>query len=141
MEGEKERLISAIVAARIEDNFSKFNAKALGESELAKALSDMLTSIDVPSLYAETTKLVNTILSTQDYSAALRLYNNKGLLAQASNLFGFRTNKGSNELINYIKRLIKSKNNEMILDAFQKSVPELVALNPVAEIQASAPAA
>ncbi|MBD2530565.1 AAA family ATPase [Nostoc flagelliforme FACHB-838] len=137
MEKEKERLISAIVADRIEGSFLKFNAKVLGESELIKALNDIMSNIDIPSLYAETNNLVDSILVNQNYPAALRLYNNKGLLPQASSIFGFRTNKSTNELINYIERLVKSKSNEMILKAFQKSVPELADLNLVVEIQAT----
>ncbi|MHC5823374.1 MAG: DUF4435 domain-containing protein, partial [Nostoc sp.] len=73
MEREKERLVSAIVAARIEENFLKFNAKAFGESELVKALNDMVRSIDIPSLYAETKNLVDSIIVKHNYPAALRL--------------------------------------------------------------------
>lgn len=137
MEKEKERLVSAIVAARIEDNFSKFNAKVIGELELVKSLNALVSSIDIPSLYTETNNLVDTVLSNRNYSAALQLYNNKGLLPQVSSLFGFKTNKDTNELINYIKRLIKGKNNEIILEAFQKSVIELADLNLV-QVQATA---
>jgi Protein of unknown function (DUF4435)/AAA domain, putative AbiEii toxin, Type IV TA system len=138
MEKEKERLVSDIVAARIEDNFSKFNAKVLGESELVKSLKDLVSSINIPSLYTETNNLVNAILLNRDYPSALRLYNNKGLLPLASSLFGFKTNKDTNELINYIKRLVKGKNNEIIIAAFQKSVIELADLNPVVQVQTTA---
>ncbi|MBE9226133.1 AAA family ATPase [Phormidium sp. LEGE 05292] len=124
MEREKERLISAIVAARAEDKFSHFNAKALGEVDLKQALEDMLTEINISSLYAETSDSINTILNTQDYSAALRLYDNKGLLPQVSGIFGFKPH----ELTEYIKRLISSKSNEVIMEALQRTLTESKAI-------------
>ena len=121
MEREKERLISSIVAARIEDGFSQFNAKALGEAALKESLADLLSKIDISALYAETSSSINTILTTRDYSAALRLYNNKGLLPQVSGIFGFK----AHELTEYIKRLVVSKSNGAIVEALQKALIEL----------------
>jgi uncharacterized protein YbcI len=129
MEKEKERLISAIVAARIEDIFSRFNAKACGEAGLIKALNDVTNGIDIPGLYEETNNLIENILINQNYSEALRLYNNKGLLHQVSSLFGFKTNRDNNEFVNYIKRLINIRDNRMIIEAFQQATPELLSLS------------
>jgi hypothetical protein len=129
MEREKERLVSEIVAARIEDIFSTFNAKARGEAGLIEALDDVTKAIDIPGLYEETNNLVENILITQNYSEALRLYNNKGLLPQVSSLFGFKTNRDNNELVNYIKRLINSRDNSIIIEAFYQATPELVSLS------------
>ncbi|MBD1857234.1 MULTISPECIES: DUF4435 domain-containing protein [Leptolyngbya] len=128
MSEERDRLISSIVAARIEANFATFNAKASGQEALTKALSDVANGIDVPSLYSEVASLVDDIVLSQNYSDALRLYNNKGLLPQAASLFGLMANKNNNELVNHIKRLVKSRDNSMILEAFQKAAPELVSL-------------
>jgi hypothetical protein len=125
MEQQKERLISSIVAARIEDGFSQFNAKALGEIALKESLADLVSKIDASALYEETSNSVNTILTTRNYSAALRLYNNKGLLPQVSGLFGFK----AHELTEYIKRIVASKNNEAIIEALQKALIELPNLN------------
>jgi hypothetical protein len=136
MSKDKERLVSAIVTARIEANFSKFNAKASGKEELVKALNDITTSIDIESLYTETTNLVNNTLFNQNYSDALLLYNNKGLLPQVSSLFGFKTTKDNNELVNYIKRLFNDKDNRLIVEAFQKAAPELVSLGLIIEVSA-----
>ena len=129
MTQEKERLVSAIVAARIADIFSTFNAKARGEAGLIKALDDVTKGIDIPGLYEETNNLVENILITQNYSEALRLYNNKGLLPQVSCLFRLQTNRENNELVTYIKRLINSRDNRMIIEAFQNATPELVSLS------------
>jgi energy-coupling factor transporter ATP-binding protein EcfA2 len=129
MENQKERLVSAIVAARIEYILSRFDAEACGEAGLIKALDDVTNGIDIPGLYEETNNLVENILRNKKYSEALRLYNNKGLLNQVSSLFGFKANKDNNELVNYIKRLINSRDNRMIIEAFQQATPELVSLS------------
>jgi hypothetical protein len=76
-------------------------------------------------LYQETSTKINRILENQDYSEALRLYNNKGLLPQVSNLFGFQGNR----LVDYIKRLILQKENEKIIRALRNSLPELPTIN------------
>ncbi len=99
MEKEKERLVSSIVAFRIEAAFKTFNAKAIGEEKLKESLDQMVSTINLPCLYQETSTKINRILENQDYSEALRLYNNKGLLPQVSNLFGFQ----GNGLVDYIK--------------------------------------
>jgi len=129
MKGQKETVISAIIAAHIEKGFLQFNAKARGETELKKSLENMLSKINITSLYTETSNTIDAILDSEDYSAALRLYNNKGLLAQVSSVFGFKSSKESNQLIDCVKRLILSKRNEVIIGALQKALPELSSLN------------
>ncbi len=125
MEKEKERLVSSIVAFRIEAAFKTFNAKAIGEEKLKESLDQMVSTINLPCLYQETSTKINRILENQDYSEALRLYNNKGLLPQVSNLFGFQGNR----LVDYIKRLILQKENEKIIRALRNSLPELPTIN------------
>jgi len=129
MKGQKEAVISAIVAAHIENGFLQFDAKARGETALKKSLENMLSKINITSLYTETNNTIDAILDSEDYSAALRLYNNKGLLAQVSSVFGFKSSKESNQLIDCVKRLILSKRNEVIIGALQKALPELSSLN------------
>lgn len=125
MEKEKERLVSSIVAFRIEAAFKTFNDKAIGEEKLKESLDQMVSTINLPCLYQETSTKINRILENQDYSEALRLYNNKGLLPQVSNLFGFQ----GNGLVDYIKRLILQKENEKIIRALRNYLPELPTIN------------
>jgi hypothetical protein len=122
---QKERLVSSIVAFHIEDAFKTFNAKAIGEEKLKESLDQMVSTINLPCLYQETSTKINRILENQDYSQALRLYNNKGLLPQVSNLFGFK----GNGLVDYIKRLIPRKENEKIIRALRNYLPELPTIN------------
>ncbi|TRU85843.1 MAG: hypothetical protein EWV76_13595 [Microcystis novacekii Mn_MB_F_20050700_S1] len=101
MENQKERLVSSIVAFGIEAGFKTFNAKAIGEKALKDSLDQMVSTINLPCLYQKTSTKINRILENQDYSEALRLYPNKGLLPQVSSLFGFE----HNQVVDYIKRL------------------------------------
>ena len=125
MEKEKERLVSSIVAFRIEAAFKTFNDKAIGEEKLKESLDQMVSTINLPCLYQETSTKINRILENQDYSEALRLYPNKGLPPQVSSLFGFQ----GNGLVDYIKRLIPRKENEKIIRALRNSLPELPTIN------------
>lgn len=121
MGNDRERITSAITAARIENAFQSFNAKALGQTGLAQSVTNLFSAIDVPALYADTQKEVNRIIDQNDYHAALTLYTNKGLLPQISSLFGFQ----SSALRDHIKRLISCKDNKEVINAIRKVVPEL----------------
>ena len=121
LQKEQERLISAIVAARVEESFIQFDNKALGETALIQALNKMFSHINIPNLYADVDNNIKKILNNQDYPAALRLYNNKGLLPQVSSLFGFKVH----ELTDFIKRLIASKNSQRIITVLRNTLSEL----------------
>ncbi len=121
IEREKERLISSIVAARVRQSLKEFNSKAIGEQELQKSLDYMLFKINLSSLYAEITNLIDNVLDTKDYPAALSLYDNQGLINRISPSFGFK-NEGLRE---HIKRLIASKSNKDIVKALRCLLPEL----------------
>lgn len=118
---DKERLVSAIVAARIERSFTQFNAKATGAEGLRDAVETLLAGIDVQELYQAAKADIDGILQGREYKAALRIFNNKGLVPQVERLFGFRPR----ELILHIRRLLISKDNGRILDAFRAALPEV----------------
>jgi len=118
---DKERVLSAIVAARIEASLTSFNAKARGLPALQQAMGDMIGSIDVQHIYRSTETEIDAIIARSDYEAALRLYNNKGLVAQVSGLFGFKPQ----ELRKQVVRIIGSKDNNLIIDALRAAAPEI----------------
>ncbi|MDJ0511192.1 MAG: DUF4435 domain-containing protein [Crocosphaera sp.] len=124
MEDEKERLISSIVATQIENNFKTFDAKAIGQSKLQESLNQVCTRIDLSQIYQETQELINRILETKDYSMALRIYDNKGLLPQVTSFFGFKHTKKSPQLINHIKRLLASRDNQRLVETLLELLPE-----------------
>lgn len=121
MEKNKERLISSIAAATIERGLKAFDAKAIGESNLSSSLRNLVTAIDVSTIYANTSTNIEAILKDQNYDKAIRIYSNKGLINQISSIFGFKTN----ELIEFIQRLISSIEGEPLLAIMQAKVPQI----------------
>lgn len=118
-----ETLISSITAAKVEQRLKNFDAKARGKGKLGAALKKLVSSINMDTIYNETAVEVNRVIDKRDYSEALRLYNNKGLLGKIEPLFGF-ARKGMPELI---KRLAVEKENENMLLALRKQLPQIEA--------------
>lgn len=125
MINEKERLLSSIVAAKIEDKFKTFDAKAIGESELQQSLNQVFTEINVQHIYQETKEQINNILQTRNYTMALHIYNNKGLLPQIASFLGLKHTQEKPELINHIKRLLSCRNNERLTEILRQLLPDL----------------
>jgi hypothetical protein len=121
MERNKEHLISSITASTIERNLKAFNAKAVGESELTSSLHSLVGAIDVTAIYQSTSTWVEEILRNEKYDEAIRIYNNKGLLFQVSSIFGFK----SNELIEFIQRLIASREGGPLVSILQAKLPQI----------------
>jgi hypothetical protein len=75
----------------------------------------------VDVIYDETAAEVDRVIDERDYTQALRLYNNKGLLSQIEPLFGF-ARKGMPELV---KRLASAKEGTTVLSALREQLPEI----------------
>ena len=125
MTRDKERIISALVAARIEDGLKQFDAKAIGRGDMSKALTALTASIDVGALFDTIEALVEDIQSRQDYTGALRLYQNKGLVPAISILFGFKPH----EMLNYVRRLLTSKESAPLIAALRTMTPEIAPIS------------
>jgi hypothetical protein len=121
MEKNKERLASSITATMIERSLKPFDAKAVGESNLNTALINLIAKINVPAIYQATAARVEEILKNENYDQALKIYNNKGLVRQTSSIFGLM----SNELIEFIQRLVSSKEGQPLVAIMQGKVPQI----------------
>jgi Protein of unknown function (DUF4435)/AAA domain, putative AbiEii toxin, Type IV TA system len=121
MDRNKERLISSITALTIERKLRYFDANVVGEENLKSSLDNLASGIDVSALYQETRIKIEEILKAEDYDGAIRIYNNKGLVYQISSIFGFK----SNELIDYIQRLITSKEGDRLISILQGKIPQI----------------
>jgi hypothetical protein len=121
LEHNKEQLISSITAAKIEATFKQFNSKVEGESALTASVNTLLSSIDVNRMYQESTATVNDILTNQKYSEAIKIYNNKGLLALIAPQFR-HTGKGFSD---YIQQLISSESGKAIISAIRNHTPQI----------------
>jgi len=121
MNRDREALVSSIVAAKVEQRLKNFDAKARGKSGVRSSLGDLISQIDVDAIYDETAAEVDRVIDERDYSQALRLYNNKGLLGKIEPLFGF-ARKGMSELV---KRLASAKEGTTVLSALREQLPEI----------------
>ncbi len=119
MEREKEKIICSIVVAKIRESFKNFEQKEAKEA-LEQSFEDISSQVNPESLYLKTETLINKVLEDKNYSEALRLYSNKGLINQISSFFPF---KGTG-LKDYVKRLI-THNDKAIIEALRCLLPKL----------------
>lgn len=124
MARNKEQLVSAITASKIERKLGNYDAKAIGPSNLQASLEETLKSIDVTALYNSTLAVVENTLASENYTEAIKIYSNKGLIHQIGALFGFR----SNEFADFVKRLTASKDGDKLLLAMKAQVPTITNL-------------
>jgi hypothetical protein len=117
----QEQLISSITASKVERALKNYDAKARGKEALKSALTTLMTSIEVDTLYEATATDIDGIISSRDYVRALRIYNNKGLLPQIAPLFGF-TYPG---FIEFLKRHASSDEGNDLITALQGQVPSI----------------
>lgn len=122
LQSEKGRLISAVACARIEECLRRnFDAKAKGEEAITAAVEALPNLVDAKTVCEAVHAEVERILAEGDYTGALRVFDNKGLLSQAAGHLG-RTNKTVEE---YLRNLLNSERGGPILDALRKIVPTI----------------
>jgi len=121
MESTKDALVSGIVAARIEDSFSKLDAKAVGCAGIRTSLDTLVQSINVEQLFQTVDRNISEIIERKDYRAALQIYSNKGLVAVVSSLFDFK----AAGLLAHIRRLLASKDSAAIVEALRSATPQI----------------
>jgi hypothetical protein len=121
LDKNKEQLHSSITASKIERSLKSFDVNVVGEPNLKSALDNLMKGIDVSAIYLETRTKIEEILKNENYDEAIRIYSNKGLVYQISSIFGFK----SNELIEFIQRLLSSKEGELLISIMQGKAPQI----------------
>lgn len=117
LERDREHVISAVVASRVERSLKSFDGRARGVAALTDSLTAVCGSIDVARLYRDTTAEINQLVTEKDYTGALRVYSNKGLIFDVARLFGM-DGRNYRELV---QRLMKS--NPQLTDAVRSTMP------------------
>lgn len=118
---QKELAISARVARRIELLLSRFNNNAQGLDNIKAAFNSLVNGVDIEKIHREVEHEISNIISTGDHIQALKVYHNKGLIAQVSHVLGQK------DLLDYIKRLLGSPSNKDIIDAIKQYIPTIPA--------------
>lgn len=118
---DKQAVVSRAVAHRIEGAVRTFDAKAQGETALAHAVDTVWKSIDVKMLYAEVSKNVDQVLADSDYTGALKIYSNKGLVPRIGAVLEHK------DFQEYLRKLLVSDRGGELTKAMLKHTPKLKA--------------
>lgn len=102
-----------------------FTAKAVGLKaksifDLSKEFEAEISKVDPTTIYKELRRDFDAAIDAGDYAKLLWLYDNKGLLAQASRILGL---KGRKELEEFIGRALASKEGALFLRALRAELP------------------
>jgi hypothetical protein len=116
---DRERVISRRVAGRLQELTRHFHTKALGDTAIAADWDRLYQSANPVSDHGTEAKRIDTILANRDYTAAIRIFPNKGLLQQVTALFG------STNLQRYFRKLLAAPNGEPLRAALRNHVPTI----------------
>jgi energy-coupling factor transporter ATP-binding protein EcfA2 len=118
---ECEAIISCRVSAAVESRLHKFDNSAKGQVALEKALQTLVSDVDVSAIYSKIKNEVDRIISSEDYAAAIRLYPNKGFIAELARLFGMKRH----DFLDYIYRLLRNTRGTRLVECLQQLLPTL----------------
>lgn len=113
--------ISFRTSLEVNYKLNTFNQKKQGVDNIKQAISELVSGIDVDSIYDRNEIMLNDIIANRDLENALRFHTNKGLLPNASRFF----NLHGNEYPNLVLRLLKTEKKEEILDALSNYLPSI----------------
>lgn len=93
LETDKEQQISNYVTSYINYVFSEEHVnKARNLQEIRGNFDDFIVKIEIDNLYNKRKEEIEKIINEKDYSKALKVYNNKGLLGVVENLLQYKPN-------------------------------------------------
>lgn len=121
LRGELETQIAMHAERRIRYHLSTYSKKSSNEEGLTTGLSELLTSLSIPTITAEARNTLNTALESGDLTQLLRVYNRKSLADQISTCFGLK----SGEYQDLVVRTMKSTDGTQFVNAIRSSLPRL----------------
>ena len=93
LEKDKELQISNYVTSYINYVFSEEHVKkAENKQEIENNFHKFITKIEIDKLYNKRREEIEKIINEKDYSKAIKVYNNKGLLDVVENLLRYKPN-------------------------------------------------
>ncbi len=120
LEKEVERLTSQKTSFEINFKLNALDNKQIGKDKIKEAIAKLVSSIDADKLYDYNFNLFTKIIESKNYDAALKFYNNKGLVSSVSKIMGL----GNGEYSKLVLRLINS--NSKLVDHLRKHVPSFI---------------
>lgn len=105
LESHKVTQSSNFVSSNINYNFSESHIKKGNHLDNVKEnLSTFIENLNVEQLYAERMELLEEVISKKDYSKAIKLYNNKGLLGVVEDLLALKSNTYRFKALDFLKK-------------------------------------
>jgi hypothetical protein len=119
---DADRCVIDATRRRIDYAAKVVGLKARSIDDLSREFAAEIARIDPRAIYAELRKELDAAISSCDYAKVLRLYDNKGLLAEASRILGLR---GRKQLEEFIGRALLSKDGTDFLAALRMELPKM----------------
>jgi hypothetical protein len=119
---DADRCIFDATRRRIDYASKAVGLEAKSIDDLVTEFAEKVANINPTSIYEELRTELDAAVAAGDYVKVLRLYDNKGLLAQASRILGF---KGLKELEEFIGRALLSKDGEAFLNSLRDELPKI----------------
>ena len=110
LEKDKEQQISNYVTSYINYVFSEEHVnKAKNKQEIKDNFDEFITKIEIDNLYNKRKEEIEKIINEKDYSKAIKVYNNKGLLKEIEDLLRYKSGKYSNDSLIFLKKSEEAK--------------------------------
>lgn len=110
LEKDKELQISNYITSYINYVFSREHMKKGNNKQGVKDnFHNFITKIEIDNLYDKRKEEIEKIINEKDYSKALKVYNNKGLLKEIGILLTCESGKYSNDSLIFLKKSEEAK--------------------------------
>jgi len=110
LEKDKELQISNYVTSYINYIFSREHMKKGNNKQGVKDnFHNFITKIEIDNLYDKRKEEIEKIINEKDYSKALEVYNNKGLLKEIGDLLRYKSGKYSVHSLEVLKDLEEAR--------------------------------
>lgn len=119
LEHEKAKLIGSIAQSKLNAQLPRIKKVYEDEQSFVSALDDTFADIKPKDIYESATKFVEE--AQKDYTRALEIFNNKGLVARVAELYGL--DKAA--FTGLFKRLLGTEHDEAIRAALARYLPAI----------------
>ncbi len=121
-QADVERYATDAVRRHIDVAMKMVGLSSKSFADLAKEFAAKIGQIDPATIYAATRKDFEAAIVAKDYPRILKLYDNKGLLAEAARILGV---KGRKELEEFVGRVLQNDSGSELLLALKAELPTI----------------
>lgn len=115
------RQICQSVVSEIKYHLSCIEISKKGETEAKSTLKTGLEAIKYDEIESEKEELFKGILSSNDYDEVLKVFNEKGIVAEIGKILGIDKRQYQEKVIN----LLRTASHDVMVDILRRYVPDL----------------